>query len=191
MKTNVLILILVMCLFLVSGCINDTYEEPRASYKDNEVFIKQEVAQEFLAEKGYEVIELRYGTYSTEMAIQHGFTTDTNCYDSKYSLDAKFNRSTDICGSKYHSANVKMKSLGNYKTQVWDALIVLSNEDMYLYRIEILEPTQTCLYWVYGNTWNAYTGVDVLNDLSEENIAKGRGFAQTVDTEIDTYKSCT
>lgn len=169
------------------------YYTPDTTYPefDSEIEKKEYYAQEFLEEDGYEVLYLAYSTYSTEMAIQHGFTTDTNCYDSDYSLDAKYDSiGTDICWSRYHSANVKMKSLGNYNTQVWDALMVMSNEDMYLYRIEILEPTQTCLYWVYGDTWNRYNGVDVLNDLSEENIAKGRALHQEVDAEIEAYKTC-
>lgn len=190
-KYNIAIVsLLCISVFLVSGCI--TGDSSYDSYEtENEVIIREEFAQEFLEDEGYEVLYLGYSTYSTEMAIQHGFTTDTSCYDSKYSLDAKYPTvGVEICNSRYNSANVKMKSLGNYKNQVWDALIAMSNEDMYLYRIEILEPTRTCVYWVYGDTLNRYSGVDVLNDLSEENIARGRALHQTVDNEIDLYKSC-
>ena len=84
-----------------------------------------------------------------------------------------------------------MKSLGNRNTQIWDALTVFGGmKDIFIYRIDILSPTDSCTYYLSGKTYNNYLNVDLINNYSEENIQLAREMAEKADEELEEFKSC-
>lgn len=157
--------------------------------KKSKIEIKEEVSKSFLEEKGYEFLSLGFGSYSTETAIQNGFTIDTNCYQYRGSLSGDL--VNEICWSNYTYAYLEMKSLGNKNSQIWNGLIALASfKPISLYQITILTPTETCTYYITGKTYDKYLSVDLINNYSEENINLGRELAQKVNDEIEKYEAC-
>ncbi len=160
------------------------------SSSEDYTFNKDDSAKEFLTEQGYEVLSLSFGSYSTEMAIQNGFTTDVNCYPYRGSLSS-LESINDTCWSNFTQAYVEMKSLGNTNSQIWDGLTAFASYDgVSIYRIDILSPTETCTYYLTGKTYDEYLNVDIINNYSEENLQLGRAMAQKVNEELEKYKSC-
>ena len=179
--------IIVYVIFSVSGWGIFNQSSP-----EDYSFNKEDSAKEYLAEKGYEVLSLSYGSISMEMAVQRGFTTDTSCYAYRGSdYDIVLFEDMDICWSNYTQANLEMKSLGNRNTQLWDGLVgFVGYNDVSIYRFVILTPTETCTYLLTGKTYRDYLSVDIMKDYSEENIQMGRAKAQKVSEEFEKYKTC-
>lgn len=157
--------------------------------KDFDLYkIHENVSRGFLTENGYEVLSLHYGSYSTDIAIQNGFTKVSSCYAYQ---GQKTDLANGTCWSNYTQAYVKMKSLGNLNDQLWDALIALSSfRPVSMYRIDILAPTETCTYYLTGKTYDSYLDVDLTDNYSETNINLTRSMAQKVNVELEKYKNC-
>lgn len=108
---------------------------------------EEELIEEFLTEKGYEVISVYIINYSADSPIFELYDIEDNniCDDD----------SEEICYSDKVAVHVEMKSLGNRNDQVWDALINMASvyENAFTYTIDIKSLTDTCNYLIFGQTY--------------------------------------
>jgi len=172
--TGIIIVVYILTLLSLSyeiyGLV-DSFNDLTSGYTQYES--EEEYIEESLTEKGYEVISVYIGNYSTSSLFfeEYGIEENTVCGEEETS-----------CYTDKVNVAAEMKSLGNRDDQVWASLITMAApySEAFTYKIWILSPTDTCKYLVFGETYRNWSE-------SEDNNAEAY---QSINDEIENYAKC-